>query len=42
MTYCNFDSSSGLLIAKKAVDEDGEEKVARTVRSTVYADSDSE
>lgn len=33
---------AGLLIAKKVVDEDGEEKVARTVRSTVYADSDSE
>ncbi|KAG0625092.1 hypothetical protein M758_2G027200 [Ceratodon purpureus] len=33
---------AGLILAKKAVDEDGEEKVARTVRSTVYADSDSE
>lgn len=33
---------AGLLIAKKVVDEDGEEKVARTVRSTVYADSDSD
>lgn len=32
----------GLLIPKKIVDEDGEEKEARTVRSTVYADSDSE
>jgi len=33
---------AGLLIPKKVVDEDGEEKVVRTVRSTVYADSDSE
>lgn len=31
-----------LLVPKRAVDEDGEEKVVRTVRSTVYADSDSE
>jgi thioredoxin-like negative regulator of GroEL len=32
----------GLIIAKKATDEDGEEKVARSVRSTVNDGSDSD
>jgi thioredoxin-like negative regulator of GroEL len=33
---------AGLVLPKKVVDEDGEEKVVRTVRSTTYGDSDSE
>ncbi len=33
---------AGLIIAKKATDEDGEEKVARSVRSTVNDGSDSD
>jgi len=33
---------AGLVLPKTVVDEDGEEKVVRTVRSTTYGDSDSE